>query len=308
MKLYNNIRVFLFATLMMILGVLFINTDQCFAGQRLTYSPIRQYKVLVPGTTDNVTLTISNPASSKEATEYEIEVRPFRIDNNEFFFEEKGSYSQIVNWIELPEETSGSLEPNEHKELNFKITVPDNAPAGGQYFVIVMKTGKDYSTGIEQVIELTHPVYAEVAGETIHGGEILSMEAPGFLFGGNLTAGATIRNDGNVHGNAKHILRILPLIGEDEIYTNEDMPEENTVMPESTRYTNVTWEQTPSIGVFRLFYTVEFEGVTSELSKIVIVCPVWLLLIICSIIVILIVRIVTDKKSGRRSSRHAEEE
>ena len=278
---------------------MFILSRDCSAGG-FTISPINQDKILIPGSDDVVTIILASSEGSTTPTDYEIDIKPFKMgDGDDVLYEENGDYSQIVNWV-TPEETSGTLQPNEAKEIAFKIKVPENAPAGGQYFAIVV-TVESIDTGmIKEKYAMAHLVYAEIAGKTVRKGQFNSIDVAGFINSGNITGSASITNLGNVHSRAKHTLKIYPLIGSEEIYTNEEKPQENVIYPGTTRLSDIEWENTPSVGIFRINYSVEFEGVTDEISKIVIVCPIWLLVIICMILVIIIYRVVTGILSKKK--------
>lgn len=295
MKLYKKTKLYLSGLLAVFACALFFGVASCSA-YKVAYSPIRQEKILVPGTTDDLTLTLSTPSDATEDADYELEVRPFSVDdNNETHLEAKGNYSLLASWIEIPEDVQkGTLKPNETKQINCTITVPSNAPAGGQYVAIVIKTFDRNDQGIGHVFEMTHMVYAEVAGETIRQGEIESLDVPSFLFSGKITGSATVKNLGNVHSTVKHTLKVFPLFGDEEFFTNEENPQDNNiVMPETSRFSSITWDGTPSIGIFRVHYIVEFEGVKNEVEKIVIVCPIWLLAIIAAFVAVLIYSLLT---------------
>ena len=298
MKLHiSKIKLIILTIVAIAMGALFMRSENCFAAQ-ISYSPIRYNRVLIPGSEDELTITLAVPSNATGATHYELEVRPFYIDDNEeTHFEAKENYSLITDWINIPEEDKqGTLQSGESKKIVYTISVPENAPAGGQYAVMVVKTYDDTKTDLKQIYEMTQAIYAEVAGETIRQGEINSLSVPSFLLSGNLTASASVKNLGNVHSYAKHVLKVFPLVGNEEFYTNEEEPKESMVMPDATRYTSTEWENTPSVGIFRVVYTVEFEGVKNELEKIVIVCPIWLLIIIFVLILLLVFRIVTSRK------------
>lgn len=265
---------------------------------QFTVSPMNQMKVITPGETERGSLVVANPATNTEVADVVLEIRPFSYnDDNDPIFEAKEDYSQIVNWITLGK-TEYSLKPNESIEVPFTIDVPQNAPAGGQYASIIVR-GKEGSGGMfNEFFEIAHLIYAEVAGETIRQGDIIDINIPSFLLSGNITGSATIKNTGNVHSNATHTLKIFPLFSNEEIYTNEENPQTNLIMPGSIRATNVTWDETPSIGIFHVLYDVEFEGVKKEVDKYVIVCPIWLLFLIILGIILIIFRILSVKKKA----------
>lgn len=310
MKRQFNKTKLLLAVIVAIIGAFVVSTKNCSA-VRLSYSPINYKKVLVPDSTEDLTITLSTPGDAKEAANYELEVRPFFFDNNgESYFEAKDSYSEIVNWITIPEEdVKGIIKPNEPKKIVYRITVPENAPAGGQYAVIIVKTYDDNGSDIKQIYEMTQAIYAEVAGETIRGGEVISTNLPTVLFSGNLTASATIKNNGNIHAYAKHTLKVLPLFGDEELFTNEESPQEGAViMPGASRLTSIAWENTPVAGIFRVKYSVEFEGVKNELEKIVIVCPLWLLIVIVLFVATIIYRLLTSAKPSKKTKKESSAE
>lgn len=292
MNHFKNKLLLIFGLLLTTCFGVILNTYNTFA-EGFTISPINQEKILIPGSEDVITITLANAANATSSTEYTVSVQPISVENNDDVrFVAKEDYSQIVDWITF-EETSGVLQPNESKELYFNVKVPEDAPAGGQYCAITITVDGAASGMINEKYSMAHIVYAEIAGATIRKGELNSMEVPSFISSGNITAGASVTNLGNVHSKVKHTLKVYPLIGGEEYYTNEEKPQENMIMPEATRYTNIAWEETPSIGVFRVVYTVEFEGVKNELSKVVIVCPIWLLAIIVTLILIIIYKIVS---------------
>ncbi|MBR5389083.1 hypothetical protein IK146_00755 [Candidatus Saccharibacteria bacterium] len=292
MKVFRYKSITVLSLAVAVLFSVFTLNRSCSAGGFII-SPINQDKVLVPGSEDVVTIILASSAESTTPTDYEIAVKPFKMNNDDsILYENDESYSQIVDWV-TPEETSGTLQPNEMKEIAFRIKVPEDTPAGGQYFAIVVTTDSVDTGMIKEKYAMAHLVYAEVAGETIRKGRLNSIEVAGFISSGDIKGSASITNLGNVHSRAKHTLKVYPLFGGEEYYTNENKPQENVIMPGGTRLTEVVWESTPSIGIFRVEYSVEFEGVTDEISKIVIVCPIWLLVIICALVIVILYRVIT---------------
>lgn len=204
----------------------------------------------------------------------------------------------MIDWITLSR-TEGVLNPNESEEIPFTIKVPEDAPAGGQYAAIMVSSKGSVSGGtMNERIEIAHLIYAEVAGETVRRGDITNVNVPSFLLSGNITGSAMIKNTGNVHSNATHTMKIFPLFSNEEVFTNEENPQTNLIMPGSSRLTSVTWTETPSIGIFHVLYDVEFEGVKNSVDKYVIICPLWLLFLILLAIFLIIFCILSTKKKS----------
>lgn len=310
----------------MLIGVFVFNNHVSAASNGLTVSPMNQSIVLMPGESYDATFIISNPVNSSGDTYYELSVEPFYLnDKSEAVFEEFSDSNKMVDWITFISPEEGVLAPNETKEIKFTIDVPKDAPAGGQYasIAIAMKkdepnkdnensnNGKDSQAMIKEIQRVGHLVYAEVAGNTVKKGEIIDASVPSFLLSGDIKGVSFVKNTGNVHGNAKYTLQVYPLFSDEEIYTNEEDPATQIIFPERTVYNETAWEQTPTIGIFNVIYTVEFEGATTQVSKMVIICPIWLLFIIlfviAAIIIWIIMRVKTHSKKKSRKAPIAQE-
>ena len=272
-------------------------------------SPMNQSIVLTPGDTYHGSFKIANPNSSTANLEYEIEQKSFYVDENyDTIFDETSS--PIVNWTTIDSNETGILAPNTNVEVRFTIDVPENVAGGGQYEAFLVKTvdnnmPDEANTTIKEQLIMAHLVFAEISGETIRQGEIVDINVPSFLLSGNITGSASIKNTGNIHGQAKYTLQVYPLFSSEEVYTNEENPDTHIILPDRTLYNETAWNNTPAIGIFNVVYTVEFEGVTAQVKKMVIKCPVWLLFIILFAIIALIIWIFlkANKRRGAKRER-----
>ena len=147
---------------------------------------------------------------------------------------------------------------------------------------------------------MAHLIYADVAGETIRGGDFNSINVPSFLFSGNIYGVSSIHNTGNVHSDGAYTLQVFPLFSKEEIYTNEEDPETAIIFPNTTRTSSTFWYDTPSIGIFHVIYKASFEGVDNTVDKVVIVCPLWLLLVIIFAIILIIFWIIWGGKKEKK--------
>lgn len=286
------------------LVLLLIGIAPTHAIGQFALSPMYQQITLTPGETYVGNFEVINPGDNTIDFRYTVDIKPFSVEGlDDLSFTENGDYNQIVDWIELSR-TEGVISPNNTQEVRFTINVPENAAAGGQYAAILV-TSEEYrldnsSVDLREKYEASHLIYAEVSGETVRKGTIDNINVPSFLFSGNITGSASITNDGNVHSEATHTLQIFPLFSKEEVYTNEENPKGVWIMPGNTAYSSIAWEETPSIGIFHVIYSVEYEGVESNIDKIVIVCPLWLLLVIIFAIILIIFWIIWGGRKEKK--------
>ncbi|MBQ3445186.1 hypothetical protein IJH23_00055 [Candidatus Saccharibacteria bacterium] len=257
---------------------------------------------------------------------YEASIKPLTVNdnNNEYAAATniKGDHNDIVNWVTLSngEETAdangvvrGSLELGESVDFSYTIDVPRDARGGGQYFAVVITSvpnpNEDDNGGnlaIRDNISIISSVFAEVAGDINVSGIISDNNVPSFLTNPPITTSFLAKNEGNTHSEVTYYLQVWPLFSDEEIYTTEEKPGTDHVLPDTTRYVKQTWDKTPAVGIFRVRQTVYYDSTDSEPSvteKLVIVCPVWLLFLILFVIIAIIIWIVMRVRSRGKNKR-----
>ena len=270
-------------------------------------SPMKQSFVLNPGETYKSSFSISNPGTSEEDFYYKVSIAPFSYTDEktgQTTTVENDGYSMIMDWIKIDSPTTGSIKPNGTEEIYFSVEVPRTAPSGGQYASIVVSSN-DESTGegmmIKETISMAHSIYAEVTGNTVKQGEFSDVNVPGIILDGPIKGSSVIKNTGNTHGTATYTLQVYPLFSGEEVYSNEEKPDTYTIVPDRSYYNETAWDKTPTMGIFNVVYTVEYEGVVEKVSKMVIKCPLWMMFLvffaIAAIIIWLFVRVRKHKKA-----------
>ena len=268
----------------------------------VSMSPLNQKIILNAGEKYTGSFTITNPKNNIADYKYKVSVEPFYVDDDyRIYYETTENYNQIVNWT-TTDIKSGNLALGDSQKISFTIDVPKDAPAGGQYVAIKVSSVLDADTkvdsgnsvglNVDQSVGMAQIIYAEIAGTTKRSGEIISTNMPGFLFSGEITGESTIKNTGNTHGTAKYTLQVYPLFSGEEIYTNEEDPDTKTILPDRVLTNKTAWKETPGVGIFNVVYTVEFEGMTTQVTKLVVKCPLWLLLVIIIVIVAIVIALV----------------
>ncbi len=309
-------------TILLLLAILLlpiVSASAVFANNdtSMFVSPTYQNMILIPGESYKSSIEVSNPDSMERNLHYSVTIGSFsqvndgssNDDYGNFDVSSVSQFNQIMDWITL-DRSSGVVEPNHKDEIGFTISVPENAPAGGQYATIIVSNDTEKmeasgnGVGVQSTFQLASIIYAEVIGDTDKSADILENSIPSFMSTGPLTATAMVQNNGNVHTDAKFTLQVWPLFSDEEICTNEEDPDTSFVLPKTSRFHSSTCNL-PLFGIFRAKQTVRIFGEESVVEKTIIVCPIWLLFIILFVIILFVVWILTRTKS-KKSSKKAE--
>ena len=276
-----------------------------------TILPMSQRFSMEPGKTYTGKLTIVNPADSVDDFNYKISVSPYNVVGKDYTADLSTEYNRslITNWIKISEPV-GTIAPNESKDVSFTITVPENAPAGGQYAAIAVASNDsahaDSGVAVQNIFEMASIVYANVSGHIVHEGEILENNVPGFSTITPVTLSALISNNGNVHEDATFLIKVSDAFtGRVILPTEEDEGRYNElIMPETTRLIERNISNLPALGVVKISQTIYYnndpEGV-SIVEKNVVICPIWFMALACLTIAAIITTIVMAIKRHKKN-------
>ncbi len=264
-----------------------------------TVLPMSQAIKLLAGEVFEGEITVANPADAKEDFAYKVAVAPYSVVGEEYTADlgTRSDATQIVDWI-LIDEASGTLKPNESRKISFKITVPEDAPAGGQYAAIAVRSAEDATassgTEVKNIFEIASILFAEVEGETIHEGEILANNVPGFSAENPAVVSAMFSNSGNVHEKAVTTITVKNALTGEQVFP-KDTGDANQyveyIMPGTTRYATREVSGLTDLGVFEISQTISYLGETSAVSARTVMCPIWFVVLIVLTVVAAILAI-----------------
>ena len=104
-----------------------------------TVSPMSQRIELEPGEVYQGRIKVGNPAIAKNELKYQVSITPLGFSGKDYDADlvTESNHTKITKWITIDEPT-GTLKPNENKEITFNINVPEDVPAGGQYVALIV--------------------------------------------------------------------------------------------------------------------------------------------------------------------------
>lgn len=277
----------------------------------MSVSPMSTKIVLLPGEQYTSSIKVYNvsDATSGAVLNYRVFVDSFFVDDDyTVTLGTANDFNAMKDWIVLGDNAEGSIEAGSYAEIPYTISVPESAPAGGQYASIVAASvpGKNTegTVGVQEIWQIASTIYASVSGSSTLTGNIESNSVPSIVFSNPLQSSATVKNTGNVHANATSYLQVYPLFSNEEVYTNEEDPNTMLVLPGTTRYLTNTWEGAPALGIFRVVQTVEAFGGSSVTEKIVLICPLWFLIIVGVLLAVCIFWLVSRAIRRKKKSNN----
>lgn len=270
---------------------------------RLQVSPsYAEIDEMQPGKTYDGVFKVQN-TGAKEFS-YAINITPYSVSDDKYTLdsETETAYTQMKDWVTLSQD-SGTLAPDSTEEIKYSIRIPSDAPAGGQYALINVRMiqNDDANSGaaISATKQIGFRLLGDVEGNTRRTGKVAEQNIPSILFNPPISATSVVENTGNTHITASYVLQVFPLFGNEEVYTNEESPYEVTVLPETSRYNSISWDDAPHLGIFRVKQTVTIADDTQFIEKTVFLCPIWFIFIILLIIFCIVFWICSRIKSRR---------
>lgn len=269
-------------------------------------TPMNQRVYLEPGQVYHGSIKVANPAAAESDFDFVAEVAPYKVIGEDYDVDlnTQSDWTKITNWITI-ENPTGTLVPNESRNIDFTITVPESVPGGAQHAVIIVRQDKDETVEngmlMENVFEMASIIYADVAGETFREAKILENKIPSFATNPDVVVEAMLENRGNTYEDAtititaKNTLSgevILPTEVDSGVYAE-------IVIPDTVRHATRKVDNLPALGVVHIEQTVVYGGETVYEARDVLICPIWFMVMVVvaiGAVIGLIIRIVKKHK------------
>ena len=327
------IQKFSFAALALVMGLAFVNdayadesentSENKNVGTSISISPVSKILQLQSNSSYEDTFKVSNNGGSE--MKFEVYAAPYAYtysdadDAYQLGFNKESTYTQITKWITFKqadgnyaEKATFTAKPGEGIEITYRISTPDNIPAGGQYAVLFAHTisSDTTSSGIKTEASPGLVVYGRADGQTIASSEIsnLNITDKKTVDGEEKTiinATGKVKNTGNVDFMASGILKVTGIFGQIYYETPKDSTRSRiSVIPESELSVSDSWDETPFFGIFNVEWTVNGTGNTKDtITKLVIIIPPVIIItaILLLTIIIVWIIIVIRKRKERRS-------
>ncbi|MBR1802299.1 LapA family protein [Candidatus Saccharibacteria bacterium] len=243
--------------------------------------------------------------------DYTVYAAPYSVEDEEYNsnFEKTNNYTFISEWFTFSKD-EGTLSPQQEEKIQYTVKVPESAAGGAQNAAIMVQS--DTSAKDSNIVlassRVAMIVFSQINGEVNACGKIVDKTVPSLLLNPPISASGRVENCGNIDLNVRYVMEVTPLFSNEPIYSNEDEPLVLATLPETRRFTSIEWENTPAIGIYKVHLTITYNDQTEEVTKIVLVCPLWVIVLVLVFIGALIFWLVSRNRNRKAAKKAATEE
>lgn len=293
-------------------------------GTKISLTPVSKIMQLESRSVYDDKFTVNNDGD--EPMEVEVYAAPYSYvyseadDTYKLGFSNENSFTQITRWITFKDKDGNyvkkstyTIDKNGALEISYRVSTPENIPAGGQYAVIFVHTlnGVVSENGIKTEASPGIVIYGRsTEGEAIVSAEISDMKIENSVTdnGGtrnNFYASAKVKNTGNVDFNATGVLKVESILGGGS-YETSGTNGRISVIPETELVVSDEWENTPSFGLYKATWTVTVGEQTEVVEKIIfLMSPMAIIILIILLTFAIVGIIIMVRKRKERRSRLA---
>ena len=262
-------------------------------------TPMNQKVYLNRGEEYRGSIRVVNPAEATRDFHYRVDVAPYGVvgEGYDADLTSESQWTQIVDWITV-ENNEGVLAPNEVRDVEFVIKVPEDAIVGAQTAALVVRQEDNEKAidgvKVENVFEMASIIYGQVLGIEKHDAAILAMDVPGFSTTPDVAVTASFDNHGNVFEEAKTKIVVKNALSGEVILPTSEASGEYTeiVMPDTTRKVTRKIDDLPMLGVVHVEYQVKYNGEEMMMERDLVICPIWFMVMMAAVVGMIITTIV----------------
>ncbi len=194
---------------------------------------------------------------------------------------ENSAYGRISQWITFSE-PEFILLPGESKNIFFTISIPDTRPAGGQYATIFAETVPSSSSQetTKLITRAGIKLYGSSSENVYRNFSAQPPQIPIILFSANISASISAQNNGNLDFSVTTFFSIDSLFGKN-LYSDQTSTE---LLPDTTKEIYNEWGATPSLGIYRLNYSVQALDTSISTSRLIFVISPAFAILFCALI------------------------
>ncbi len=245
----------------------------------ITLSPVDKHYTVEPGEVVTDNYVILNDGQT--AYNFVTYAAPYSVQDKTYdpnYTDTTAPRADVYRWVEFGQ-SKWHLNSRERTVVPFTIRVPKTASPGGHYGVLFSETQPaeaSESTSLIRKRRVGCVVYITVKGDNKVSGELKQIDISQYQSRQPLTTSVAIQNTGNSDFPAQLTLSVSDLFGNVK-YSHD---EERYILPETTRNTDLNWNDSPWFGLYKVKVSVAMLGKTTTEEKLVFIAPIWIFLLI----------------------------
>lgn len=260
------------ACFVVILGTIYTPTYAAEPKSRgLFISPLRTYAEIDAGDQKTRSFRVAN--LTKTPITITLSVESFSMADDAYNYNFTASQN---DWLRISQ-TIVKLAPNQSQEIAYALTIPKNAPPGGQYYTIFASADLS-DNGVESTVRATTLVYVTVNGKLTYSSQLKNQSLPRVVWTPQFNYSLDVLDTGNTHYFAHFESRLEGLW-----YTQIPSGTSYLLMPGMVRHVQDTFNSPllPGIYLFTYGYTTDTSNAaTAKYSKLIVFIPPWFIITI----------------------------
>jgi len=239
--------------------------------ERITLSPAVVRPELKSASTNKGKLTVINNGSISYT--FLMYARPFSVSGEQYDpnFTKINEQTEAYQWVQF-KQTEMKLKPGQRTEVEYTVSVPNSAAAGGHYAVLFAETQPPDETGnVTRKKRVGALLYMTVDGDINRSGSLESWSAPLLQTQRPVSSTLRLKNDGNIHYQANLKVKYTNIFNKKRFELNQEL----LILPDSIRRIPIEWQDAPYAGIYKASGQVSYLDRTEELPvKYVILLPI----------------------------------